>query len=143
MATLPQYRVYLRGSEFVKRAFTYLKSERGSIIIGNVAKLGTGRVGDFTGIRGTTVDDIISRVPAYAERRELIPVKGKVEAGFEYKWIQNEETWRVRVHGPDPTAIGSNARNNWIARVQKGKKSLDSNGNWHTGGIYKKRKPLL
>ncbi|EJL20316.1 polymorphic toxin type 30 domain-containing protein [Brevibacillus sp. BC25] len=133
--------VYLRGSEFVKRAFTYLKSERGSIIIGNVAKLGTGRVGDFTGIRGTTVDDIISRVPAYAERRELIPVKGKVEAGFEYKWIQNEETWRVRVHGPDPTAIGSNARNNWIVRVQKGKKSLDSNGNWHTGGIYKKESP--
>ncbi|MED1783467.1 polymorphic toxin type 30 domain-containing protein [Brevibacillus fortis] len=92
-------------------------------------------------IRGTTVDDIISRVPAYAERRELIPVKGKVEAGFEYKWIQNEETWRVRVHGPDPTAIGSNARNNWIVRVQKGKKSLDSNGNWHTGGIYKKESP--
>ncbi|WP_064201484.1 polymorphic toxin type 30 domain-containing protein [Brevibacillus brevis] len=136
--------VYLRGGEFVKRAFTYLKSERGSIIFGNVAKLGTGRVGDFIGIRGSTVDDIISRIPTYAKRRELTPVKGKVEKGFEYHWEENGDgvSWRVRVHGPDASAPeGSNARNNWIVRVVRGNKYLDSKGNWHTRGIYNKNSP--
>lgn len=137
--------VYFRGSEFVKRAFTYLKNERGSIKIGNVAKLGTGRVGDFTGIRGSSVDDILSRIPSNATRRELIPIKGKVEQGFEYKWVdpQSGQTWRVRVHGPDPSApAGSNAINGWIVRVQKGKQYMDHNGTFHPPGISKPDSPF-
>ncbi|MGK5506554.1 polymorphic toxin type 30 domain-containing protein [Brevibacillus formosus] len=41
------------------------------------------------GIRGSTVDDIISGIPTYAKRRELTPVKGKVEKGFEYHRQEN------------------------------------------------------
>lgn len=89
-------------------------------------KLGTGKVGDFSDIEGASIDDILSRIPENATRRELTPIEGKVMEGFEYKWVQDGKTMRVRVHGPDASApAGSNAANGWIVRVQEGKKYYD------------------
>ncbi|MEI3613635.1 polymorphic toxin type 30 domain-containing protein [Pseudogracilibacillus sp. SO30301A] len=75
----------------------------------------------------------------------LIPIRskvnravvGKVTEGFEYKWTEEGVTIRVRVHGPDPSApIGSNAADNWIVRVQQGKKYLDPvTGEYQLPGI--------
>ncbi len=100
------------------------------------SKLGTGNVGDFSNLKGTTIDDILSRIPNNAIKRELTPIQGKVQEGFEYKFVENGETIRVRVHGPDQSApIGSNAYDNWVVRVQKGKKYMDSSGTFHPPGI--------
>lgn len=99
-------------------------------------KLGTGKVGDFSGLEGTTIEDILSRIPKNAIRRELRPIEGGALEGFEYKWVQDNQTWRVRVHGPDKGAPkGSNASNGWIVRVQKGKQYMDSDGEFHPPGV--------
>lgn len=88
--------------------------------------LGKGRVGDFSGLQGTTIEEVLSRIPEAARRRELIPIEGKVTEGFEYKWTQEGKTYRVRIHGKDASApAGSNAANGWVVRVQQGKKYLD------------------
>ncbi|UZQ49374.1 polymorphic toxin type 30 domain-containing protein [Clostridium kluyveri] len=48
------------------------------------------------------------------QKRELTPIQGKVQEGFEYKFVENGETIRARVHGPDQSApLGSNAYDNW------------------------------
>ena len=87
--------------------------------------IGKGNVGDFSNLEGTTIEDILSRIPEDAVRRELIPEVGKVTEGFEYKWMQDGKTFRVRIHGIDASApAGSNAANGWVVRVQQGKKYL-------------------
>ena len=57
--------------------------------------------------------------------RELYPVQGGATEGFEFKWVQNGQTYRVRVHNVDPSApVGSNAYNGWVVRVQRGRRYL-------------------
>lgn len=54
--------------------------------------------------------------------RELYPVQGGATEGFEFKWVQNGQTYRVRVHNVDPSApVGSNAYNGWVLVSKKGK----------------------
>lgn len=66
-------------------------------------------------------DEIINRIPENATRRELFPVEGGTSEGFEYKWVQDGQTWRLRVHGTDSGApVGSNAANGWTMRIQRG-----------------------
>ena len=90
--------------------------------------LGKGNVGDFSNLEGATIEEVLSRIPEEAVRRELIPEVGKVTEGFEYKWVQDGKTYRVRIHGADASApAGSNAANGWVVRVQQGKKYLDPN----------------
>ena len=85
------------------------------------------KVGDFTNLEGSTVDDILDRIPDDATMRELHPVKGGASEGFEFKWVQNGQTYRVRVHSADAGApAGSNAANGWIVRVQRGRQYYDS-----------------
>ncbi|MDA1478264.1 T7SS effector LXG polymorphic toxin [Bacillus changyiensis] len=109
----------------------------------DVSKLGTGKVGDFTKLEGEEIDEILSRIPKDATRRELTPVRGKVTEGFEYKWSENGKTMRVRIHGPDASApAGSNAKRNWVIRVQQGKKYLDPDtGKFQPPGITNKNSP--
>lgn len=88
--------------------------------------LGKGTVGDFSNLEGARIEEVLSRIPKDAVRRELVPEVGKVTEGFEYKWIHEGKTYRVRIHGADKSApVGSNAANGWIVRVQQGKKYLD------------------
>ena len=82
--------------------------------LGNVGETGygksSGKIGDFTELEGSTVDKILDRIPDEAVLRELYPVQGGTTEGFEFKWVQNGQTYRVRVHNADPSApVGSNA----------------------------------
>ncbi|MBC1573434.1 hypothetical protein HCJ57_11155 [Listeria booriae] len=95
-------------------------------------------VGDFSNLQGSSVDDILSRIPKDANKRLLTPQPGKVTEGFEYTWKSSDGTkMTVRVHGPDPSApVGSNAANGWVVRVQQGKKYLDPiSGDFQPPGI--------
>ncbi len=88
--------------------------------------LGTGDVGNFRGLKNASIPEILSRIPAEATRRELIPVDGGATAGFEYKWNQNGQTYRIRIHNVDPSAPpGSNASQSWIVRIMRGKQYYD------------------
>ena len=60
------------------------------------------KIGDFTNLEGSTVDDILDRIPDEATLRELYPVEGGATEGFEFKWVQDGQTYRVRVHNADP-----------------------------------------
>lgn len=81
------------------------------------------KVGDFTNLYGTNVNNIFDRIPDEAVLRELRPVEGGCTEGFEIKGISDGKTYRVRVHNDDPSApIGSNAVNGWVVRVQQGRK---------------------
>ncbi|TBL71232.1 polymorphic toxin type 30 domain-containing protein [Paenibacillus thalictri] len=105
--------------------------------------LGSGKVGDFTGLKGTTIEDILSRIPSNAKGRILTPIEGGAQEGFEYKWDQDGEKWTVRVHGPDASApAGSNSAEDWIVRVLKGKKSMDADGVFHPRGIFSPDSPF-
>lgn len=100
--------------------------------------LGSGNVGDFSNLQGSSVDDVLSRIPKDANKRELTPQPGKVTEGFEYTWKLSDGTkMTVRVHGPDASApVGSNAANGWVVRVQQGKKYLDPvSGDFQPPGI--------
>ena len=82
--------------------------------------------GDFSNLYGSTVDEILDRIPDEATLRELHPVAGGSTEGFEFKWTQDGQTYRVRVHNADPGApSGSNAANGWIVRVQRGRQYYD------------------
>lgn len=108
------------------------------------SRLGSGDVGNFSDFSGMKVRDILSRIPKDATKRILKPQAGKVTEGFEYKWIADDgATMRVRVHGPDPSApAGSYASENWIVRVQKGKKFFDFvSGEFQPPGIVKPNSP--
>ena len=86
----------------------------------------SGKIGDFTELEGSTVDEILDRIPDEAVLRELYPVQGGATEGFEFKWVQNGQTYRVRVHNVDPSApVGSNAYNGWVVRVQCGRRYFD------------------
>lgn len=51
--------------------------------------------------------------------RELHPDPGGATEGFEFKWVQDEQTYRLRVHSVDAGAPpGSNAANGWDVRIQ-------------------------
>ena len=86
----------------------------------------SGKIGDFTELEGSNVDEILDRIPDEAVLRELYPVQGGATEGFEFKWVQNGQTYRVRVHNVDPSApVGSNAFNGWVVRVQCGRRYFD------------------
>lgn len=86
----------------------------------------SGNISDFTDLEGNTVDEILDRIPNEAVLRELYPVQGGATEGFEFKWVQDGPTYRVRVHNEDPSApVGTNAYNGWVVRVQRGRKYFD------------------
>lgn len=82
-------------------------------------------------------------VPDDAHERELTPHPGQgAQYGVEYKWVQDGQTIRVRVHGPDGTAPdGSNAASGVTYRVQIGQRYLDQNGNLYPSQVHNPRSP--
>ena len=103
-----------------------LTKSRNTVVKEGAVKSGSSKVGDFKNLKGTTVDDILDRIPDDATLRELTPVKGGATEGFEFKWIQDNQTYRVRVHNIDPGApVGSNASQGWIVRIQRGRQYYD------------------
>ena len=84
------------------------------------------KVGNFSGLEKSTINEILDRIPDNATLRKLYPIEGGSTDGFEFKWKQNGQTYRVRLHNADPSApLGSNAANGWIVRIQKGRQYYD------------------
>lgn len=85
-----------------------------------LAKQGSSHLaGNFRGLAGTSVDNIISRVPRnwrMAPQDRGVGIKFLDEAGFE----------RIRLHGPSSTApAGSNSASGWTLRI------MDRAGNYY------------
>lgn len=97
----------------------------------------------FRDIIGLRYEEIIKRIPLQSTRRILIPQKGKVVEGVEYKWKNSKGiTIRVRLHGPDASApSNSNAYNGWIVRIKVGDKYLDCQGNFAHRNCHNPRSP--
>ena len=84
------------------------------------------KAGDFTNLKGSSVNEILTRIPDEAVSRKLHPVEGGATEGVEYKWVHDGQTYRVRIHNADPSAPkGSNASQGWIVRVQRGRQYFD------------------
>jgi Bacterial toxin 30 len=69
-------------------------------------------VGDFRGIRGASVDEIVARVPS---NWQALPQKD----GMGFRFIDDLGAERLRIHAPDIGApAGSNSASGWTVRVQ-------------------------
>ena len=81
------------------------------------------------------------RIARHARKRNLVPVRGKVEVGVEYKWITGGRTLRVRIHGPDSSVVPTarvpnpNALAGWVVRIARGKRYMDAQGRLHPAGV--------
>ncbi|KWV92091.1 polymorphic toxin type 30 domain-containing protein [Erythrobacter sp. YT30] len=92
---------------------TFIGTDRGVVISDDVLALqGTSRlVGDFRGIQGARVEEIISRVPS---DWTMLPQ----QRGMGIRFIDDTGAERLRLHGPSARAPeGSNAASGWTARV--------------------------
>jgi len=99
-------------------------------------------VGDFSGLAGVSAQEVLEAIPSHATSRKLLPIKGAVQEGIEYKWVESGKTWRVRIHGPDPSApAGTNANQGWVVRIQCGQRFMDADGKFHPRGVHKPASP--
>lgn len=97
--------------------------------------LGTSsKVGDFTGLTGATVNEVVSRIPADTVIEHWEPELGRIEEGMNFKFKDvNGKTVIIRMHEADPLApAGSNAANGWVLRVRIGGKYMDATGKLYT-----------
>ena len=97
--------------------------------------IGTSReVGDFTGLAGSTPNEVISRISKNAVIRHWVPELGRIEKGMRFAWKDaSGKPWVVRMHEADPQApAGSNAARGWVLRVVYGNKFMDAGGNLYT-----------
>jgi RHS repeat-associated protein len=91
-----------------------------------------------------TLSNPLDMVPADASRRVLAPdPNGGAQQGVEFKWLNDQEqTVRLRIHGPDGTAPpGSNAAQGPIYRVQVGGRYMDAEGNLYPRGVHNPNSP--
>lgn len=99
-------------------------------------------VGDFSGLKGASAQEVLEAIPVHGTSRKLLPIKGAVQEGIEYKWVEGGKTWRVRIHGPDPSApAGSNANLGWVVRVQRGQQFMDADGKFYPRGVHNPASP--
>ena len=99
-------------------------------------------IGDFSGLKGGTVQEVLEAIPLHATHRKLLPIAGAVNEGIEYKWVEGGVTWRVRMHGPDPSApSGTHANTGWVVRIQRQHRFMDSQGNFHARGVNNPASP--
>lgn len=101
------------------------------------------QVGNFEGLAGASIEDIVARIPSHAQLREMSATGpgANIESGFEYRWTDNSgQEWRVRMHGPDrnPTIPDdSNSSQGWTLRVVREDPAtgityeMGPNGQWH------------
>jgi len=86
--------------------------------------------------------EVLQAVPAHATVRRLVPIRGAVLEGVEYKWVEGTTTWRVRIHGPDASApVGTNAAQGGVIRIQKGSLFMDAAGIFHPRGVHNPASP--
>jgi hypothetical protein len=118
-AELARANALVRALEQTAERRTIIVTPKGVAVAGEtLAKQGMSHVaGNFTGLAGRSVEDIIARVPS---EWKMVPqdmgmgIKFLDEAGFE----------RIRIHGPTKAPAGSNAASGWTLRV------MDRAGNY-------------
>lgn len=90
------------------------------------------KVGDFIGLIGATPNEVLSRIPEDAEIEQWVPNLGGALNGMKFYWKDlSGKAWRLRMHGPDPSApAGSNAASGWVLRVQHRKRFMDAVGDF-------------
>src|SRR5690348_14197521 len=85
------------------------------------------------------------RIPASALRRQLKPVLGKAQSGFQYYWKAGGHSYRVRIHDADPSVMPTptnpnpNARVGWVVRVSRGRRYMDPEGVFHPASKLRPR----
>jgi hypothetical protein len=101
------------------------------------------QVGNFTGLAGKSVNDVLARIPADAKINEWISISGGATDGMKFQWTDaSGNTWRLEMHSPDPGApTGSNASSGWVMRVKRGKYYMDANGNFYKETIQNPGSP--
>ena len=102
----------------------YVNPAGEAISSGTLARQGTSHLaGNFQGLAGASVDDIVSRVPAgwtSAPQRAGNGLRFFDEAGFE----------RLRLHGPSARApVGSNSQSGWTLRIMD--RTTRTTGNYY------------
>jgi hypothetical protein len=91
------------------------------------------KVGDFTGLIGATLNEVVARIPADAKILPWKPDLGRIEEGMKFGWIDViGQDWEVRMHEPDIKApMGSNAASGWVVRIQRDNYYMDNAGNFY------------
>ena len=75
-------------------------------------------------MEGSSIKEIVSKIPKEAQLRELTP-SPTIKEGFEYAWVDKKTNmdYRVRVHGADSGVAkhnpNSTAAQGWIVRVER------------------------
>lgn len=98
-----------------------------SISTTTLKKQGTSnRVGDFVGLKGASVDEVISRIP----KDWIMKPQDK---GQGIKFLDKNGNERLRIHAPGlKSPKGTNSHNGWILRInadKTGEKYFDNYGN--------------
>ncbi len=98
-------------------------------------------VGDFTGLKGASLDKLMQRIPSPHEVqdwriRKLTPDTHGALEGWEFVWRENGTTKRLRIHSPDvKRSEHTHAGSGWTFRLQVGRRYVDSDGHIHAAGI--------
>ena len=108
--------------------------------------LGTSsQVGDFTGLEGASVNEVVSRIPEDAKIEHWTPEPNGAQEGMKFKWLDaTGKSWRLRMHGPDANPdipAESNAATGWVLRVQQGHLFMDPSGNFYKDKILNPTNP--
>ena len=94
---------------------------------------------DFTGLIGATPNEVVPRIPKDAIIEHWTSIPEAAQRGMRFYWKDTSgKTWRLRMHGPDPTApAGSNAARGWVLRVQTRGRYMDAAGVFYTENAIK------
>lgn len=106
----------------------------------NLNLIGTSsKVWHFTGLTGSTSNEVVSRIPEDAMIEHWTPALRGAQKGMRFHWKDaSGKSWRVRMHGPDPSAPAwSNAARGWVLRVKHSGKFMDADGIFYTENAIK------
>ncbi|MGF7142439.1 hypothetical protein HNQ56_000857 [Anaerotaenia torta] len=104
-------------------------------------------MGDFNGISGLTLGNVLSRVPAGAEIKPFTP-DSSLKDGIRVKWSDNGIKYELLAHEANTRAPeGSNSSKGWTLRIKKsgfgnGKWYINSEGQWVKDNVVNERSPM-
>jgi hypothetical protein len=96
-------------------------------------------VGDFSNIRGKSLQNILGAIPPDAEKIPFnIAITEGTNEGIKYKWKDIDGVkWEVRIYNSDyPESIKNKTNNGWIIRIRKGNKYMDHKGKFYSDNLH-------
>lgn len=98
--------------------------------------IGGDRAGDFNGLAGLSIEEMIARVPPGAEI-ELIDNPRFQGGGYNFTWYEGDTRMGLSMHGPDTEApAGSRGADGWTARVRSGRRRWNPTGGENGEGAF-------